>query len=98
MLIKGGSSFNALVRALKQDVVTGAAPTTTASDRLMYEVDKVDFHRGYPVFTSAEQSGPQHSGQTTRCLLHCLDKTRLVFVKGRPCYEVEHCYPGFLVA
>lgn len=41
MLIKGGSSFNALVRALKQDVVTGAAPTTTASDRLMYEVDKV---------------------------------------------------------
>ena len=41
MLIKGGSSFNALVRALKQDVVTGVAPTTTASDRLMYEVDKV---------------------------------------------------------
>ena len=41
MLIKGGSSFNALVRALKQDVVTGAAPTTTGSDRLMYEVDKV---------------------------------------------------------
>ena len=41
MLIKGGSSFNALVRALKQDVVTGAAPTTTSSDRLMYEVDKV---------------------------------------------------------
>ena len=41
MLIKGGSSFNALVRALKQDVVTGAAPTTTANERLMYEVDKV---------------------------------------------------------
>ena len=41
MLIKGGSSFNALVRALKQDVVTGAAPSTTANERLMYEVDKV---------------------------------------------------------
>ena len=41
MLIKGGSSFNALVRALKQDVVTGAAPTTTANEKLMYEVDKV---------------------------------------------------------
>ena len=35
MLIKGGSSFNALVRALKQDGVTAAAPTTTANDRLM---------------------------------------------------------------
>lgn len=46
MLIKGGSSFNALVRALKQDVVTGAAPSTTASDRLMYEVDKVRIHAG----------------------------------------------------
>ena len=43
MLIKGGSSFNALVRALKQDVVTGAAPSTTANERLMYEVDKVYF-------------------------------------------------------
>ena len=41
MLIKGGSSFNALVRALKQDVVTGAAPTTTTNEKLMYEVDKV---------------------------------------------------------
>ena len=41
MLIKGGSSFNALVRALKQDVVTGAAPTTTHNEKLMYEVDKV---------------------------------------------------------
>ncbi|DBA91048.1 TPA: hypothetical protein ACH3X2_004154 [Trebouxia sp. C0005] len=41
MLIKGGSSFNALVRALKQDVVTGAAPSTTANERLMYEVDKL---------------------------------------------------------
>lgn len=41
MLIKGGSSFNALVRALKQDVVTGAAPTTTNNEKLMYEVDKV---------------------------------------------------------
>ncbi|KAL3152452.1 hypothetical protein ABBQ32_001497 [Trebouxia sp. C0010 RCD-2024] len=41
MLIKGGSSFNALVRALKQDVVTGAAPTTTANEKLMYEVDKL---------------------------------------------------------
>jgi len=29
------------VRALKQDVVTGAAPSTTANERLMYEVDKV---------------------------------------------------------
>ena len=43
MLIKGGSSFNALVRALKQDVVTGAAPTTAANEKLMYEVDKVSW-------------------------------------------------------
>ena len=41
MLVKGGSSFNALVRALKQDVVTGAAPTAIRNERLMYDVDRV---------------------------------------------------------
>lgn len=39
MLIKGGSSFNALVRAMKQDLVeggpTGAAPK---DPNLLYEV------------------------------------------------------------
>lgn len=41
MLVKGGSSFNALVRALKQDVVTGAAPKAIRNEQLMYDVDRV---------------------------------------------------------
>ena len=47
MLVKGGSSFNALVRALKQDVVTGAAPKAIRNEQLMYDVDRVS-----PVDTS----------------------------------------------
>eukprot|EP00891_Asterochloris_glomerata_P005550 jgi/Astpho2/5550/Aster-02810 len=41
MLVKGGSSFNALVRALKQDVVTGAAPKAIRNEQLMYDVDRL---------------------------------------------------------
>ena len=41
MLVKGGSSFNALVRALKQDMVTGAAPKAIRNEQLMYDVDRV---------------------------------------------------------
>ena len=41
LLVKGGSSFNALVRALKQDMVTGAAPKAIRNEQLMYDVDRV---------------------------------------------------------
>ena len=45
MLVKGGSSFNALVRALKQDVVTGAAPSGIRNEQLLYDVDRVSPRR-----------------------------------------------------
>jgi hypothetical protein len=39
MLVKGGSSFNALVRAMKQDLIeSGSAQRSPA---LLYEIDKV---------------------------------------------------------
>ncbi|KAK9816546.1 hypothetical protein WJX72_001787 [[Myrmecia] bisecta] len=44
MLIKGGSSFNGLMRALKQDVIESGAPVL--KDRnLLYEVDKLSLER-----------------------------------------------------
>ena len=63
MLIKGGSSFNALVRALKQDVVTGAAPTTTTNEKLMYEVDKVP---GTPICYECLLCVRHHAASDTR--------------------------------
>jgi hypothetical protein len=42
MLIKGGSSFNALVRAMKQDLVDGSKGASARADpNLLYEIDKV---------------------------------------------------------
>jgi hypothetical protein len=39
LLVKGGSSFNALVRAMKQDLIDNG---TAAKDlALLYEIDKV---------------------------------------------------------
>jgi hypothetical protein len=40
MLIRNGSSFNAVVRALKQDLLENAAPEVQDTN-LIYEVDKV---------------------------------------------------------
>lgn len=39
MLVKGGSSFNALVRAMKQDLIDGGAGAKAPA--LLYEIDKV---------------------------------------------------------
>ncbi|GFH21531.1 uncharacterized protein HaLaN_18856 [Haematococcus lacustris] len=43
MLVKGGSSFNALVRAMKQDLVEGGAGAGAASrnPNALYEIDKL---------------------------------------------------------
>lgn len=42
MLVHGASSFNGLVRALKQDLVEGKTPHKALRDpKLMYQVDKV---------------------------------------------------------
>lgn len=40
MLIRNGSSFNAILRALKQDYVESAA-TSGKDTSLVYEIDKV---------------------------------------------------------
>ena len=49
MLIKGGSSFNALVRAMKQDLVEGGAGGRAGSPprdpNLLYEVDRLSMNR-----------------------------------------------------
>lgn len=39
MLVKGGSSFNALVRAMKQDLIENG--TAAKDPALLYEIDKV---------------------------------------------------------
>ena len=39
MLVKGGSSFNALVRAMKQDLIDSG--TAAKDPALLYEIDKV---------------------------------------------------------
>ena len=39
LLVKGGSSFNALVRAMKQDLVENG--TAAKDPALLYEIDKV---------------------------------------------------------
>jgi hypothetical protein len=39
LLVKGGSSFNALVRAMKQDLVESG--TAAKDPALIYEIDKV---------------------------------------------------------
>ena len=41
LLVKGGSSFNALVRAMKQDLVENG--TAAKDPALLYEIDKVGF-------------------------------------------------------
>ena len=42
MLVHGASSFNGLVRALKQDLVEGKAPhKALRNPQIMYQVDKV---------------------------------------------------------
>ena len=42
MLVQGASSFNSLVRALKQDLVEGKAPHKALQDpKLLYQIDKV---------------------------------------------------------
>ena len=42
MLVKGGSSFNALIRALKQDLVDSRRPKVKMGDEnLLYEVDRL---------------------------------------------------------
>jgi hypothetical protein len=43
MLVKGASSYNALKRAIKQDLVDGGATTSQADPNLLYEVMK-DFN------------------------------------------------------
>lgn len=48
MLIKGGSSFNALVRAMKQDLVESSAGPGAAARRdpnLLYEIDQLSLDR-----------------------------------------------------
>ncbi len=43
MLVRGASSFNGLVRAMKQDLVEGKTPHSALRDpKLLYQVDKVD--------------------------------------------------------
>jgi hypothetical protein len=44
MLIRNGSSFNAVVRALKQDLLENASPEDQDTN-LIYEVDKVSSNR-----------------------------------------------------
>lgn len=39
LLVKGGSSFNALVRALKQDLIDSG--TAAKDPALLYQIDKV---------------------------------------------------------
>ena len=91
MLIKGGSSFNALVRALKQDVVTGAAPTTTASDRLMYEVDKVGLRSKHCLLMTVQRSVIQQTSQTKRCYSLHGQTTSPSECSAR--YGVKRCHP-----
>eukprot|EP00955_Chlamydomonas_euryale_P098459 365146-Chlamydomonas_euryale.AAC.6 len=46
MLVKGASSYNALKRAIKQDLIeAGAAGTTSADPNLLYEIDKLSMER-----------------------------------------------------
>ena len=63
MLIKGGSSFNALVRAMKQDLVgavgSGGGGRTT-NPALLYEIDKLSLDR------------VQVSAQPTQRVLMCV--------------------------
>lgn len=68
MLVKGGSSFNALVRALKQDVVTGAAPKAIRNEQLMYDVDRVSLvNQPAALETTALQADHLKSGIFLKC-------------------------------
>jgi hypothetical protein len=44
LLVKGGSSFNALVRALKQDLIDSG--TAAKDPALLYQIDKVGWQWG----------------------------------------------------
>jgi hypothetical protein len=44
LLVKGGSSFNALVRAMKQDLIDNG--TAAKDPALLYEIDKVTYSEG----------------------------------------------------
>jgi hypothetical protein len=52
LLVKGGSSFNALVRAMKQDLIDNG--TAAKDPALLYEIDKVCL-RALQQHTSNEQ-------------------------------------------
>ncbi|PRW45153.1 centriole proteome [Chlorella sorokiniana] len=45
LLVKSGSSFNAMVRALKQDLVTSGALARGTGPAALYEVDKLSLNR-----------------------------------------------------
>jgi hypothetical protein len=52
LLVKGGSSFNALVRALKQDLIDSG--TAAKDPALLYQIDKVREPHAQSVYGAME--------------------------------------------